>query len=180
MGRRISRLRLSLALVAVVAAASSQVALASAAIRPYTTANFGAGGSAPLASSPVAACLGADPNRFVGVDLNGFVHVNATGVDTQLHLVADLDLTFTVGDYFSGELFYEGHAELAIDEFVEMNWSPDQGYVSPTVPVLLTAPDGSSVPTLWRIEIWTGFFETESGNFAFVSFGWGEGYVSCA
>jgi hypothetical protein len=166
------------ALVVVIGAiVLSQSEWASAAGPSSTSPNFGGGADAPLVYSPAAACFGADLNHLIGFELDGLMHVNRTGSDTTLHVVSHLAVAFYVRDVFTGAELYTGHGSVSVNDFIEMNFSPDSGYVSRTLPIDMVAPDGSSVRTLWTIEIWAGLGESES---TYAAFGWGPGGVACA
>jgi hypothetical protein len=173
--RRLVRFVVALAAVGLVAAPA---VIANDNSSTVVLAQGGAGGS--LGDSPASACLTANDPAFsiLGFDYMGSVHEN-TLADRSLHIVANLNLTFTVRDTNGVTILWQGTGSVAIDNVVPLNPLPDGtpiGIVSTTVPVVMAAADGRTVPTNWTIQV-DGFVLPEG---LFYGIGWLPEWVTCS
>lgn len=124
--------------------------------------------------SPASQCLGTDYLTWLFLGYDGLLHANRSAGD-RVHVITELDLGFSVRNFFAGQLYYEGRGHLSIDEFIEVS-EPGQGYVSRTLPVDMVAPDGSILRLFWTVPIRVEITETTT----YIAVSWWAGLVSCA
>jgi hypothetical protein len=140
----------------------------------FTKADFTATIGYPLVYSPAQACFGTQ--GWIGADFSASLFANQAD-PTSAHVRGTLTMTFWVRLDPAGvpPNSYEGHATLAVNDFVVASQFVDQGYIEYPLRVdMVPAGGGSAIPVIFPVQVWVAWGQT----YTVVSVGLGQ--ESCA